>query len=73
MYIIKKICDRCKKEIEDTNHWTINIYEQEDKYGMHTATGAVNNMYTNSNLAFGKEEIYCRDCIDEILKFIKNR
>ncbi len=58
--MIKRICDRCEKEIKG-NYWTVSIYEHEDNLGRHTTEGAENNMQQNLN----KQE-YCKSCIDEI-------
>lgn len=58
--MIKRICDRCEKEIKG-NYWTIDVYEHQDETGRLTAEGAANNMQQN----ISRKE-YCKSCIDEI-------
>lgn len=68
--MIKRICDRCNKEIQG-NYWTIDIYEKEDYTKRVSTMGAVNNMSQNLNKIFNKEKEYCKECIEEIEKVIK--
>jgi len=63
--MIKRICDRCRKEIK-SNYWIINIYEHEDNQGLHTTEGAGNNIQQN----LSKKE-FCKNCIDEIKNTIE--
>jgi hypothetical protein len=69
--MIKRICDRCKKEIKG-NYWTINIYEKEDTTMRLTTEGAVNNMKQNMRKIFSRDKEYCKECIEEIQKVINN-
>lgn len=69
--MIKRICDRCNKEIKG-NYWTINIYEKEDTTIRLTTEGAVNNMQQNMRKIFSTDKEYCKECIEEIQKVINN-
>ena len=68
--IIRK-CDRCNKEIKG-NYWTIDIYENEDKTMRLTTGGAANNIQQNMEKIFNNKKEYCKECIEEIRKVIKN-
>lgn len=70
--MIKRICDRCNQEIQG-NYWTISIYEKEDTTIRVTAAGAANNLAQNINRMFNKEKEYCKECIEEISKFINKK
>ena len=70
--MIKRICDRCNQEIQ-SNYWTISIYEKEDATIRVTAAGAANNLAQNINRMFNKEKEYCKECIEEISKFINKK
>lgn len=67
--MIKRICDRCEKEIQG-NYWTISIYEKEDSTNRVSTAGAANNIRQNMNKLFNKEKEYCKECIEEIRKVI---
>lgn len=67
--MIKRICDRCGKEIKD-NYWTISIYEKEDSTIRVSSAGAANNIRQNMNRLLNKEKEYCKECIEEIGKVI---
>lgn len=66
--MIKKICDRCNKEIEN-NFYKIYIYQVEDLKGRLTCDGFENNFRQNTS----NEEIYCQQCIEEIKEYIKEK
>lgn len=70
--MIKRICDRCNKEIKG-NYWTISIYEKEDTTIRVTAVGAANNLAQNINKMFNKEKEYCKECIEKIGKVINKK
>lgn len=70
--MIKRICDRCNQEIQG-NYWTISIYEKEDTTMRVTAAGAANNSAQNIKCMFNKEKEYCKECIEEISKFINKK
>lgn len=70
--MIKRICDRCNKEIQG-NYWIIRIYEETDSNIRVTAVGAENNLNQNINRMFNKEKEYCRECIEEIGKVINKK
>ncbi len=67
--MIKRICDRCEKEIQG-NYWTISIYEEEDSTKRVSTAGAANNIRQNMNKLLKKEKEYCKECIEEIKKVI---
>ena len=68
--MIKRICDRCEKEIKG-NYWTIDVYEHEDNTGRVSAEGAINNMKQNTDKIFSKQKEYCENCIKEIKEAIE--
>lgn len=68
--MIKRICDRCNKEIEG-NYWTIDIYEKEDNIRRLTMNGAVNNVKQNLDKALNRKKEYCENCIDKIKEVIE--
>ena len=67
--MVKRICDRCNREIKG-NYWTIDIYEKEDRAGMLSTKGAINNFKQNTNKILNKEKEYCKECIEEVTKII---
>lgn len=67
-------CERCKRRIEGSTYYTIDIYghdinpTNDNRVAFDTAT---QNAITNSTKLFDKEKCYCKKCRDSIEKFIK--
>lgn len=74
--MIKVICDRCKKEIEGTSYYTIDIYaadiEPQSKWTSSMDT-ASQNVKTNMMSLYNAKPQYCKKCKSEIEDFIKNK
>lgn len=70
--MLKRLCDRCKKEIKG-NYWTIDIYEQVDSIGKLTTNGAANNIKQNIDKTLNREKEYCENCIYKVKEFIEKR
>jgi len=70
--MIKRICDRCNKEIT-TNYWTIDIYEKDDGTMRMNMDGAINNLKQNADKVFDREKEYCKECINEIKQVINQK
>ncbi len=68
--MIKRICDRCNKEIKD-NYWTIDIYQHEDNTGRVSTNGSINNIEQNTNKRLNRQKEYCEECIKDIKKTIE--
>lgn len=69
--MIKRICDKCGKEIKG-NYWIIEFYEKEDDMMRVSATGAMNNLRQNTDRMLNRENEYCKECIEEIKILINN-
>lgn len=64
--MIKKFCDRCKKEICG-NHYSISLGCVADKTGVPTIGGALN---LEENF---KSRMLCEECIFDIKNYIDNK
>ena len=70
--MLKRICDRCKKEIKG-NYWTIDIYQHEDVTNRMNATGAAHNLEQNMRKILNRQDEYCTECIEEIKEKIRGK
>lgn len=68
-------CDRCGKEIKGITYYTISIYAEdinpitsvESSYAT-----AIQKLQTNTLAMFNAQKQYCKNCRDEIERFINN-
>ena len=66
------VCDRCKKPIEGTTYYTIEIYGHDIKPtndGRQSMTTAAQNALSNACKMFNNEKHYCKKCRDQIVAF----
>ena len=64
-------CDRCKKEC--ATYYTVYIYgwTLNSKDGRQSLEAAAQNVETNFCKAFGTENHFCGDCINEFKRFMR--
>ena len=74
--MIKMICDRCGKEIEEATYYTVSIYAEDinpkPEYAVTTAATAIQNL-SNAFTVFNAKPQYCKKCRDEIEAFINKK
>lgn len=67
------ICDKCGKKIEGNTYYTIDIYgndinpTNDNRVAFDTAT---QNVITNIQKIFEQPKCYCRDCKEDIERYI---
>lgn len=70
----KVICDRCKKPIDGTTYYTVDIYGHDispTNDGRRSIASAIQNVITNEAKGEGLEKHYCSSCRDKIEKFLR--
>ena len=67
------ICDKCNKKIKGNTYYTIDIYgndinpTNDNRVATDTAT---QNIETNMKKIFGQQKCYCKECKEDIERYI---
>lgn len=72
--MFKFVCDRCKKPIEGTTYYTVDIYGHDinpTNAGGDSATTYAQNLNERMSKVLCGEKHYCEECKNKIEDFLK--